>query len=349
MTDLQKLETALTELLSTHECVIIPNLGAFLLRSYPASANPFTGEIKPSGQTLFFNPAITSDDGLLLTHWRYNHGCDYTTANQAIQTLVDTITLKLKSNRSLALGKLGNFFLHNDGKYLFLPVTPLNLSKHAFGLAPIIFKDHIGAGSIHTRVELTNKSEVVREKAIPNTAEEIQEAEVVELKITRQKSYGFIWKIAASVCILGLSAAAVYFGKFSHKKQHVQLASSIPSAPTVTEKEEITTSANKKAVPFVSLLTEEGMNMGMEQIKSGQGHIFVCGGSYMSHNLAVIECNTWKKSGIPAVIGQKKGSSLVKVIIGRFENEKTASVFLESIPISAGYHAGLLDAQLAFE
>ena len=153
MTDLLKLETALTELLSTHECVVIPNLGAFLLRSFPASANPFSGEIKPSGQTLFFNPSITTDDGLLVTHWRYMNGCDYTTAHQAIQELVLSITGKLTSSRSLALGKLGNFFLHSEGKLLFLPASPLNLSKDAFGLAPLSLKELTRSGSLHTQIK----------------------------------------------------------------------------------------------------------------------------------------------------------------------------------------------------
>jgi hypothetical protein len=344
MTDLLKLETALTELLSTHECVVIPNLGAFLLRSFPASANPFSGEIKPSGQTLFFNPSITTDDGLLVTHWRYMNGCDYTTAQQAIQELVLSITGKLTSSRSLALGKLGNFFLHSEGKLLFLPASPLNLSKDAFGLAPLSLKELTRSGTLHTQIKPVEHAE-----NIPVSVEEIQEADVVELKISNQKSKGFIWKIAASFCIVSLSAAAVYYGKFNNKNQHVQLASQVPASTTAAEKEETSTSANKNTAPFVSLLTTEDMNKGMDQIKSGKGKVFICGGSYMSRSLAETECNTWKKSGIPAVIGQKKGSSLVKVILGRFEDEKAASDFLGSIPINSGYHAGMLSAQLQFE
>jgi hypothetical protein len=344
MSDLLKLETALTELLSTHECVVIPNLGAFLLRSFPASANPFSGEIKPSGQTLFFNPSITTDDGLIVTHWRYINGCDYTTAQQAIQELVLSITGKLTSNRSLALGKLGNFFMHNEGKLLFLPASPLNLSKDAFGLAPLSLKELTRSGSLHTQINPATNTE-----NISINVEEIQEADVVELKISHQKSKGFIWKIAASFCLISLSAAAVYFGKFNNKNQRVQLASQVPTPTTATEKDETLISGNKNSAPFVSLLTPEDINKGMDQIKSGKGNVFICGGSYMSRSLAETECSTWKKSGIPAVIGQKKGSSLVKVILGRFENEKSASDFLGSIPINSGYHAGMLSAQLQFE
>ena len=90
------------------------------------------------------------------------------------------------------------------------------------------------------------------------------------------------------------------------------------------------------------------MNVHMEQIKNGEGLVFVCGGSYMSDKLATNECNTWKKMGIPAVIGKKHGSSLLKVVLGRFSNEEAASTFLQQMPINSGFHAGLLTADLLF-
>lgn len=348
MTDLLRLETAVTELLSTHNCVIIPNLGAFLLRSFPASANPFNGEIKPSGQTLFFNPSITTDDGLLLTHWRHIQGCDYTTAQQSIQTLVVHISDKVKSNRSQALGKLGNFFLHSDGKLLFLPASPLNLSKDAFGLSPLMFKELVKSGTSHADIKVVGNPAPVQEK-IQAIEDEFQEAEVVELKISHQKSKGFIWKIAASVCIFSLSAAAVYYGKFANNsKPNIQVASQIPAAAPVSEKDDNLIVSNKKASEIVSVLTVEDMNKEMERIKGGAGNVFICGGSYMSQLLAENECNAWKKAGIPAVIGKKEGSSLIKVVIGRFDSEQSASVYLENLPINSGFHAGLLITSLQF-
>jgi len=342
MTDLQRLENAVTELLSAHECVVIPNLGAFLLRSFPASANVFSGEIKPSGQTLFFNPAIISDDGLLHTHWRYKTGCDYATAQRAIQQLVESFSEKFKSNRSIALGKLGNFFLHSDGKLLFLPASPLNLSKDSFGLSPLSLRELFNSGSVSALITGSPAADKIDTAKV----HEYGEAEVVELKINRQKSRGFIWKVAASICIISLSAAAVYFGKIDNNgKQRVQMASQIP--PTVVEEKHA--ESNKKQAVFVSLLTPEDMNKGMENIKNGKGNVFICGSSYMSPLLAEIECNTWKKSGIPAVIGKKRGSSLIKVVIGRFESEKAASLYLEEIPVNSGFHAGLLITKLQFQ
>ncbi|NBP06120.1 MAG: hypothetical protein EBV15_07885 [Bacteroidetes bacterium] len=351
MTDLQRLETAVIELLEAHECVIIPNFGAFLLRLYPASANPFSGEIKPSGQTLFFNPAITADDGILLTYWRQNSGCNYATAQKHIIDLVQNITEKVKSNRSLALGKLGNFYLHNDGKMLFLPTSPLNLSKEAFGLAPLNFKELINTNPVSSVFTEVQNPATTGEKFTVKSDEEFEEAEIVDIRTDRPKNKGFIWKVAASVCLISLSAAAIYFGKQlkTGTKHSVQVASHIPTAPSAPEKTEEVTESNKKATVFVYLTTAEEINKGMDHVKTGKGNIFICGGSYMSLKLAENECNSWKKAGIPAVIGQKRGSSLVKVVLGRFDNEKTASKYLEEMPINPGFHAGLLITYLQFQ
>lgn len=353
MTDLQRLESAITHLLCDHDCVVVPNLGAFLLRSFSASANPFSGELKPSGQTLFFNPSISTDDGLLLTHWRHITGCDYNTAQHSVQELVKLISEQVKINRSYPFGKIGNFFLHSDNKLLFLPSSSVNLSKHAFGLESFVIEASESLRTPHKVVPLVN-AEPVSESISVNSEQEIDEAEVIELKVNHPRSNGFIWKIAASICIVSLSVAAIYYGKFFNKsKQQVQVASHIPSMSNATNPSESIESAthesNKKTNAFVSLLTPDDMNKGMEHIKIGKGSVFICGGSYMSLKLAENECNSWKKNGIPAIIGKKSGSSLVKVVVGRFDNEESASAFLEQMPVNTGFHAGLLTAKLQFD
>jgi hypothetical protein len=353
MTDLQRLENAITELIGAHECVVVPNLGAFLLRSFPASANPFSGEIKPSGQTLFFNPSITSDDGLLVTHLRYQTGYDYIAAQKSIQELVSLILEGVKLNRSYPLGKLGNFFMHHEGKLLFLPSSALNVSKNAFGLGSLMVEEIMKNRYASPVVNTAANAESTPLTKSMDAAEEIQEAEIIELQLNQPKSRGFIWKIAATVCLVSLSAAAIYYGNFiSNTGRNLQFASHLPTKqspePALLNSENIDAESNKKSSMSVSLLSAEDMYREMETLKTGKGNVFICGGSYMSQQLAENECKSWRKNGIPAVIGKKKGSILIKVVVGRFENDKDASEFLEKLPVNTGFHAGLLTAQLIF-
>ena len=58
MDELKKLENAVKELLGTHNCVTVTGLGSFIYRETAASSNHFTFELKPSGNSVFFNNAI---------------------------------------------------------------------------------------------------------------------------------------------------------------------------------------------------------------------------------------------------------------------------------------------------
>lgn len=68
-------------------------------------------------------------------------------------------------------------------------------------------------------------------------------------------------------------------------------------------------------------------------LKTQPGNFIVSGGAYITTDLAKRECLLWQKLGIDACVVPVKKSSLTKVILGRFEDEKTASAFAESIKI----------------
>ena len=58
-----------SKLIAQHNCVIIPELGAFLAHSIPASYNVEDGIFMPPHRTLGFNSQITIDDALLLSEY----------------------------------------------------------------------------------------------------------------------------------------------------------------------------------------------------------------------------------------------------------------------------------------
>jgi len=341
MSELQSIENHITELLGQHPCVVIPEFGAFLMRDAAASANPFSGEVKPSGQTLFFNPSITADDGLLAAYIKEKEGCDYATALSSIKNNISDVRARLQKNKNCPFGKLGNFFLHTEGNVLFLPLSGLNLSKKAFGLGTLHLNELTQQQSKTNQAQSLTAAKPAVEI---HFAEEVEEAAIIDIQTGRTRSRGFIWKVAAAACFITMGAAT---------NSKLQVASQIPSAASQSSnsgasKEDYKAKTNKNTAPAISLLSPSDMNLHMEQIKNGEGLVFVCGGSYMSDKLATNECNTWKKMGIPAVIGKKHGSSLLKVVLGRFSNEEAASTFLQQMPINSGFHAGLLTADLLF-
>jgi cell division protein FtsN len=75
----------------------------------------------------------------------------------------------------------------------------------------------------------------------------------------------------------------------------------------------------------------EGIEAFYKSIKDLKGKYTVTGGSYITLELANRECSLWQKIGIDACVVSVKKSSLNKVVLGKFSDEKRASHFAESI------------------
>lgn len=346
MSDLKYLETSITDLLCGNACVVIPDMGAFLIRQSPAAANPFSGEVRPAGQTLFFNPAITADDGLLASYWREHFGTDYAGASALIAACRQQILDQIRERRNYQLGKLGNFFLSAEGKLLFLPFAGVNLDKKAYGLHPVLLNES------QSNNEAVKKPEIhVREESKPypetEKSPEVEEAEVLGMEVIgRRERRGMLWKVAATICLISLTAAAVYYGQhFLRSHRDVQSAAST-HVPVSGSAEDVTKKKSEEAVYKTANRDINAMNA---HLKNKTGDVFVCGGTYMDKGLALNECRQWHTFGYPAVLGRKKGSSLVKVVIGRYNTEEEASEWLEALPVISGFHAGVLIAPISIE
>ena len=182
-----RLDRALRELIYEHNCVTVPSFGSFILRESQASANKFTGDIRPSGQTIFFNNAITADDGILANFYRENLGITYSKALEYIQDDTEQIVRSLRERRNFPFGNVGNFFLNAEGKVFFLPSGSLNISKKTFGLNVFRLEELMSGGDpdilFLPHPDLLKHSEKEEpESLIPSHSaeEELQEVEVLE-------------------------------------------------------------------------------------------------------------------------------------------------------------------------
>lgn len=350
MMDFRVIESGITALLSKHECVVIPEFGAFLLRHAPASANQFSGEIRPAAETVFFNPGITADDGLLASYIRTENGTDYAGALAMLASYRQHVQSFLDEHRNYPLLQLGNFFRNAEGKLLFLPLSGVNLDKKGFGLTPITLLEAAPTRTAPVAKVQELVSEPVAEPAATRTwvtepaVAPAEEADVIAVSHEIKTNRGIWWKAAATVCMISLSAVAVYYGKSLLKMNgRKQVASTTVVAPQAEP------AIEKKSVDTVYREATKDINEENLLLKTRKGAVFVCGGSYMNMQLAKNECATWHKLGVPAVIGRKPGSSLVKVVLGRFKTEVEASDYLQQLPGNTGFHAGTLIANIQFE
>ena len=127
-----------SKLIAQHNCVIIPELGAFLAHSIPASYNAEDGIFMPPHRTLGFNSQITIDDALLLSEYIDEQQLTYEEAGKALHKDVANLRYELSSKGTVRFGELGTFSMNVTGNITFDPALNGIDDPYNFGFEPIL-------------------------------------------------------------------------------------------------------------------------------------------------------------------------------------------------------------------
>lgn len=106
-------------LLSTHNCVAIPDLGGFILNMDPAILCS-NGEITPPKQSIVFNPELKHDDGILTSHISKDENISYNAASKKIKSIVSALKIDVKSGKNISCSKLGELIINDEGNISFI-------------------------------------------------------------------------------------------------------------------------------------------------------------------------------------------------------------------------------------
>ena len=58
----------ISELLYSHDCVIVANFGGFVCNKTSAKLDQLTGILSPPNKSILFNSQLKENDGLLINH-----------------------------------------------------------------------------------------------------------------------------------------------------------------------------------------------------------------------------------------------------------------------------------------
>ena len=376
---------AITRVLYKHECAVIPGFGAFILRKNYGMANPFSGQLKPSVHTLFFNSNIQEDDGFVSNELREISGLQFRQSSNLLVTEFNALTNNCTSTHAITMGDLGKFHRNAIGDLFFLASPTLNLSKETYGL-PIIdwqWKDipvyrsettatrtveikpvvSMEAPSVDRVDDLTDTRviEFVTENAEqlevgldvtafdPESSVDQHHSEFTESK----RKTPLLWRMAASFAIISIGAGvllsiaqiwsvstgndmATLLPQDSQKiKINAPIKSNIDKFIIVDESDGDDKSAKSTAISH-QLKYAKG-TVGISEFKQANinttGKFVIVGGAYLTPSLGERECLLWQRVGVDACLVKGKKSSLYKVILGRFESDKLASDYAETIKI----------------
>ena len=376
---------AITRVLYKHECAVIPGFGAFILRKNYGMANPFSGQLKPSVHTLFFNSNIQEDDGFVSNELKEISGLQFRQSSNLLVTEFNALTNNCTSTHAITMGDLGKFHRNAIGDLFFLASPTLNLSKETYGL-PIIdwqWKDipvyrsettatrtveikpvvSMEAPSVDRVDDLANTRviEFVTENAEqlevgldvtaldPESSVDQHHSEFTESK----RKTPLLWRMAASFAIISIGAGvllsiaqiwsvstgndmATLLPQDSQKiKINAPIKSNIDKFIIVDESDGGDKSAKSTTISH-QLKYAKG-TVGISEFKQANinttGKFVIVGGAYLTPSLGERECLLWQRVGVDACLVKGKKSSLYKVILGRFESDKLASDYAETIKI----------------
>lgn len=129
-------------LLSRHDCVILPGVGAFIATRRSARYNEAAGRWIPPTRHISFNSAVRSDDGLLAHSYARCLKVDFEQARKELDLALAQLMNSLQSGLPFQIGSLGSLILEDSARFVFRPSqTPGqregSLGLHAFPMQPL--------------------------------------------------------------------------------------------------------------------------------------------------------------------------------------------------------------------
>jgi len=130
---MQSIPFHIAYLLTRHECVIVPGMGAFVVSSFGGEKVNRWRILSPPEAFLGFNSEITHNDGLLSTSLAKEKKISYTEANLLIEQYVTNILQSMKEGKQVHIPWVGDLCL-KDNKKLFQPEKTVSCNAFNYGL-----------------------------------------------------------------------------------------------------------------------------------------------------------------------------------------------------------------------
>ena len=195
----------ITELLFDHECVIIPEFGAFISKECPATIDYVNNRLTPPSKELAFNGQLLSDDGLLVDYVAKRENITRNEASQMVHDFAMESLAVVEASGTLRLDGMGILSRVTDKDYVFQLDDDLNLFGDAFGLTSFSVQP-IYRREIYQHIA----TKIATEHKAKNTLMTVHDEEQV-VKPHRVNRYNYRWFRAAAYSMM-IAMVLVFLG-----------------------------------------------------------------------------------------------------------------------------------------
>jgi len=131
-----KISYHIFNLLQEHDCVIVPNFGAFVARNISAKISRDGSRIYPPNKEITFNKSLIKSDGLLINRISSNENISYEMANDKLSNWVIKSHKKISKQGYIEIKNIGSISLEKE-KYIFTSSQNSIFLKSSYGLNSI--------------------------------------------------------------------------------------------------------------------------------------------------------------------------------------------------------------------
>lgn len=190
----------LKKLLYQYDCVVVPELGAFLTHYQPATFTETEGLYLPPRKRVAFNEALRLDDGILANYIMLHEPFTRDGAQRHISTFVSELREQVLETGRFEIDGIGAFTRNTEGRLQFDPSLRHNFFGEAYGMSAIpaqrLVADPIQAVVVSTPSQ-TGLGPVLVEE------------ETTYLPSVRQSQP--YWRLAAAALLVGSIGLVSYF------------------------------------------------------------------------------------------------------------------------------------------
>ena len=284
--------------LPIHNCVIVPELGGFLI-NIEASYTHIDNKIAPPICNIVFNPELKHNDGILASYIIKDENISYNAACIKIKEFVKTLKSDLKAGKTIACGNLGTFKYDSIGNFIF---TPIQYSHPTLlGLCPI---------QIQQLSDINRKQKTKRKN--------------LSLKYT----ISGIAATAAAFFLFAIPSTSIKDNSNSHITQNAGFISSITISLANSKKSEIKNISIEKAketTPIDTIVKEYSLK---ENIASPTRTYYIIIGGEDSKERATMLLNKIKSTTFPtaAIV---ETTDRYRIYVSSFNDKIQAETFLD--------------------
>ncbi|MFZ4523607.1 MAG: SPOR domain-containing protein [Bacteroidales bacterium] len=313
------IRNCIAELLSLHDCVIIPGFGGFIGNYSPARIDPVHHTFQPPAKKLLFNINLKQNDGLLANEIAAAFGVSYSDSCKLIDEFTEECRFNLRTGRPFILPEVGQLYSGNEGIIYFEQDQTANLLPEAFGLTPFI------------------SPPVIRPSLVLNHDWNLSSREI------RQPGKKFILPKAlkwAAVIALPIGIAAV-IGVTQYDKLSANLSNNAGLLTSVFSRFSSTSLVEKKAAPVlvktrvikpvaVVPVVEIKTLVSRESIRHDDPYAVIVGAFRMKENAEKLVAELHEK-GMEASIFDQSRTGLFRVTVGTSTDRNDAAQLLASV------------------